>query len=58
MCIKLRLRREADGSFLLIFTGSPCMPINIYLIHLTILPFKSSASPEPSTKEPILLSTN
>ena len=52
------LHREANGSFPLMFTGSPHIPVDIYLIHLTILPLKSSALPEPSTQEPIIPSTS
>ena len=44
--------------FLLMFTGNARIPVDIYLIHLTILLLKSSALPETSTQEPIISSTN
>ena len=43
--------------FLLVFTGSPRIPVDIYLIHLTILPLRSLAFPEPFTQKPIISST-
>ena len=42
---------------LLTFIGNPRIPTDIYLIHLNILPLKSSALPKPSTPEPIISST-
>ena len=34
------------------------IPVDIYLIYLTIIPLKSSAMPQPSTQEPVVSSTN
>ena len=43
---------------LLVLAGSPRLSLNIYLIHLTILPLNSLALPKPFTEEPIISSTN
>ena len=43
--------------FRLMFIESPRIPVDIYLIHLTIQPLKSSALSEPSTQEPTISST-